>query len=256
MKQLIVNNLPEKSYARNEAINTLCTNLAFCGTDVRRVVVTSAHADEGKSTISVEIMRKMAELSHSVVLVDADLRKSVLTSNYNLQFPDEAKLGLAHYLAGRANMDEVLYQTNIPGAYMVPVGRTVSNPLQLLSSGRFGELMDYLANGADYVIVDAPPLGTVIDAARISQSCDGALIIVEYNAVHRRELQSVKQQLEQAGCPILGTAITKVDYSDYMSKRYYYKSYYYKSGYKKYGYYSHAYAKEQKESPFKREKHS
>ena len=234
MKQMRINHLPDWTYARGEAINMLCTNLTFSGADVRRIVVTSAHASEGKTTISMEIMRKMAELYHSVVLVDADLRKSVLSASYDLQFSDPQPMGLAHYLAGRCEMDDVLYQTNIPGAYMVPVGRTVSNPLQLLNSARFPEMLSKLARMADYVIVDAPPLVAVIDGAQIGKSCDGALIVVEYNSVHRRELQDVKKQLEQSGCPILGVAMTKVDYSDYMSKKYYYKSYYYKSGYKRY----------------------
>lgn len=226
MKQVVINKLPSKSYARSEAINILCTNLSFAGSNVRKIMVTSTHAGEGKSTVAIECMRKMAELSHSAVLVDADLRRSALVSSYGLQFPDSRGKGLAHYLVGRAQIDDILYETNVPGAYMVPVGRTVSNPLQLLNLDRFRELLESLAEKMDYVLVDTPPLGLVIDAAEIAKSCDGSLIVVDYNTVHRRELQDVKSQLEQTGCPILGVALNKVDYNDYMSKKYYHKSYY------------------------------
>lgn len=233
MKKIVIGNLPEWDYARSEAINMFCTNLSFSGNGIKKILITSSHAGEGKSTIAIDATRKIAELCHSVVLVDADMRKSVIAAEYDIQYPDDSQKGLAHYLAGRAEIEDVLYETNIPGAYMVPVGRTVSNPLQLLNTDRFWKLMDYLAKAADYVLVDTPPLGMVIDAAEIAKSCDGSVIVVDYNAVHRRELQDVKAQLEQTGCPILGAVLNRVKYNDYMSKRYYYRSHYY-NGYHKY----------------------
>ena len=78
----------------------------------------------------------------------------------------------------------------------------------------------------DYVVVDAPPVGLVIDAAQIAKSCDGTLIVVNYNTVRRQALIDVKQQLEQTGCPILGVALNMVEYNDYLSRKYYYKAYY------------------------------
>ena len=78
----------------------------------------------------------------------------------------------------------------------------------------------------DYVIVDAPPLGAIIDAAEIAKSCDGTLIVVNYDSVRRQELINVKEQLEQTECPILGTVLNMVEFDNYLSKKYYYKSYY------------------------------
>ena len=135
------------------------------------------------------------------------------------------KWGLAHYLAGKVDMDDVIYSTNIEGAYMIPVGREVSNPLPLLNSQRLEMLLNELAQQADYVLVDAPPVGTVIDGAQIAKSCDGTLLVVSYNTVRRQELMDVQAQLEQTGCPILGTALNMVAYDSYLSKKYYYKSY-------------------------------
>lgn len=239
MKGLTICRFPALSYACSEAINTLCTNLSFTGENMKRIMITSSHAAEGKSFLAMNVMRTMARLGKSVVLVDADLRRSAIMAHYGVQGENEKEpvKGLSHFLAGMVSEDEILYHTGIEGAYMIPVGRAVSNPLPLLVSPRFGELLERLARQVDYVIVDAPPLGAVIDAAEIAKACDGSLIVVGSNAVHKRELIGVKEQLEQTGCPILGTVLNQVEFDNYMSRKYYYyKSY----GYKKYGSYYYA----------------
>lgn len=233
MNRVSIGRFPPLSYASGEAVNTLCTNLSFSGENIRKIMITSCHASEGKSYLSMNIMRTMAELGKTVALVDADLRRSMISAKYGLQFPDpKRKWGLAHFLTGKASEADIVYQTNIAGAYIVPVGREVSNPLPLLNSYRLEQLLNHLAQQVDYVIVDAPPVGTVIDAAQIAKSCDGTLIAVSYNAVHRQELIDVKEQLEQTECPILGTVLNMVEYNRYLGKKYYYKSYY--SNYERY----------------------
>ncbi len=227
MKKLTINRFPPLSYACGEAVNTLCTNLSFSGVNIRKIMITSCHPSEGKSFVSMNVMRTIAKLGKTVAFVDADLRRSMISSKYDLLFADpERKWGLAHLLAGKVGAEDVIYQTNIPGAYMLPAGREVSNPLPLLNSARFGQVLDELAQRVDYVIVDAPPLGTVIDGAQIAKSCDGTLIVVNYNSVRRQELIDIREQMEQTGCPILGTVLNMVEYDNYLSKKYYYKSYY------------------------------
>lgn len=227
MNRLSVTRFPLLGYACGEAMNTLCTNLSFSGENVRKIMVTSCHAAEGKSYLSMNIMRTMAKLGKTVALVDADLRRSVISAKYGLRFAEpEHPWGLAHFLAGKVKEDDVIYQTDITGAYMVPVGREVSNPLPLLNSPRFDQLLETLTRLADYVIVDAPPVGTVIDGAQIAKSCDGTLIVVSYNGVRRQELLDAKEQLEQTERPILGAVLNMVEYDNYLSRRYGYKSYY------------------------------
>jgi len=227
MRNIKIKRFPVLNYACAEAINTLCINLSFSGEDVRKIMITSSHASEGKSFLAMNIMRTMAKMGRTVALVDADLRRSSISSHYGLQAVDgKSIVGLAHLLAGRASEEEVIYSTDIPGAYIVPVGRDISNPLPLLNSVRFTKLLDHLAQRADYVIVDAPPVGTVIDAAQIAKSCDGTLVAVGYNSVHRQELLDVKAQLEQTGVQILGCVLNLVEYDSYVNRKYYYKSYY------------------------------
>lgn len=238
MKRVTIGHFPQMSYARSESINMLCTNLSFAGAQTKVIMVTSCRENEGKSTTVIETMRKMAELGHSVVLVDADLRKSVIKETYQLEFSQEEDAGLAHYLSGQAAMEDILYETDIDGAYIVPVGRNVADPMGLLTSDRFKELISWLAASADYVLVDTPPLGMVIDSAEIAKSCDGSVIVVSYNKIHRKELLGVKEQLEKTGRPILGVVLYAVDFDNYMNKMYYNRSKYgYGYGYGgKYGY--------------------
>ena len=154
-----------------------------------------------------------------------------MTSKYWLKFEDEQnRFGLAHYLAGLADLERVVYETNLENAWMVPVGRTVTNPMPLLNSKRFEALLNYLAQEMDYVIVDVPPTGVVVDSSEIAKSCDGVLLVVDYDKVHGKEFADVKSQMEQTGCPILGAVLNQVKMNAFMSRKYYFKT--------KYGYYS------------------
>lgn len=226
MKSIDIRRFPPLSYAGQEAINTLCTNLSFAGEGVKKIMITSSHASEGKSYLAMNIMRTMAKYGKRVAFVDADLRRSFIYKHYDVHFEDEEnKVGLAHLLAGMTDEKNVIYQTSMQGTLFVPVGREVSNPMPLLNSPRFGQLLNNLAADVDYVLVDAPPIGTVIDAAEIAKSCDGTLLVVSYNNVTRREVLDAKLQLEQTGCPILGTVLNMVAFDNYINRKYYYKSY-------------------------------
>lgn len=225
MNSVTIRNLKELSYAANEAMNTLCTNITFAGEDMKKVMITSCHASEGKSFISMNVVRTMAAMGKRVVLVDCDLRKSMIARN-NLVLGEGPGYGSSHYLAGMASIDEVLYSTNIRNLYIVPCSKTVTNSLPLVSSPRLPKLLNALATKLDYVIVDSPPVGLLIDAARIASSCSGTVLVVSYNNVRRKELIEAKEQIEQSGCPILGTVINQADFSDYVGRKYYYNKYY------------------------------
>ncbi len=234
MNALTLHQFPSPSDACSEAINMLCTNLSFSGENVKRVMVTSCHASEGKSYLSMNILRTMAKLGRRVVMVDCDLRRSSIIEHYGIQFQGiENPPGLSHLLAGMAEENDVIYETDIPGAYLVPAGKNVTNSLPLLNSARFQALMQSLGGQFDYVIADAPPIGIVIDAAQIAKYCDGTLLVIGYNTVRRPELLDAKAQIAQTGCPILGTVINMVEYDSFLSRKYGYKSYYSDSHYQK-----------------------
>lgn len=234
MRQATINKLDPLDYAGTEAINTICTNLTFAGRSVKKVVFTSNSMAEGKSYLVMQIMQNLARRGKRVVLVDADMRRSFLVKRHRIE-TDGEMLGLAHFLVGQCSLGDALYETNIYGACIIPAGRDVSNPMSLLDAQYFADMLDDLAANFDIVLVDAPPVGMVIDAAEIAAHCDGTVLVVEYSRTHLRELQECKAQMEQSGKPILGCILNKVKFDTISSKKYYNKGYYhhYTSGYYK-----------------------
>lgn len=227
MNSLEFTRFPELSYSVTEAVNTLCTNLMFLGKDKKKIMMTSCHASEGKSFMSLCLLRTLASLGKSVVLVDADLRRSQSAAVYGMRMHSENRYGTTHYLAGMCEAEDVVYTTDVPNAYLVPVGRTVTNSLQLLTNSRLSELLAKLEKTYDYVLVDAPPVGVIIDAAEIAKSCDETIFVIKYNSIARKELLEAKQQIERAGCDVLGAVLNEVDVNTLSNKKYYYnKSYY------------------------------
>ena len=217
-------------YQLSEAMNTLCTNLSLAGGDIRKILITSCHPQEGKSFIAMNLMRAMAGVGKKVVLVDADIRASLLQRTYDIQLrgTDKKYLGLCGYLSGLCDIEDIVGRTNIQGAHMILSGRVVMNSFPLFNSPRLEELLNRLAAEYDIVLVDAPPVGTIIDAAKVAMQCDGALFVVESGGISVGELKSSSAQIEKTGCPILGYVLNKADGRELNGK--YYTYYYYYSG--------------------------
>lgn len=228
MNRVIISKLPKTEYATQESLNTICSNILFSGVDVKRILVTSSSAGNGKSYASILMARSFAARGMRVLLIDADLRRSQLNKKYGIKY-EVKSVGLANYLAGYSTEGEVIYATDIDNMYLIPIGRTVSNPIPFLSGERMERLMRDVKENFDIVIVDAPPIGQVVDAAQLALYCDGAILVVSYNSTTRRELLEVKQQMNKTGISILGCIINQVDYESLSAKKYYYKykSYYY-----------------------------
>lgn len=235
MKKVEVLNLPELDYATSESMNALATNLSFCGENVQSVEITSRYASEGKSTVAFNLARTYASLGKRTVFVDTDLRRSQISDRYDLQFEEENPNGLAHYLSGKCEIQDVLYAVNAKNLYMVPVGRTVSASLQLLSSKRMNTLMEALRQIFDIIIVDTPPMGAIVDALEIAKHCDGSLIVVGYNQGRSRDLLELKDSLERSGSRVFGTVLNNVPNKALSGRKFYSGyGYYYRSYYNKY----------------------
>ena len=201
-----------------EAFKTLRSNVEFCGSDVKIVAVTSCTPHEGKTSVAMEMAKAFAEAGNRTLLIDADMRKSVLVGRYKT---GAIKYGLSHCLVGKYRYSDAMCQTNISRLYMVFSGPVPPNPSELLGSDRFVDMLNVMRTAFDYIIVDTPPLGSVIDAAVASKYCDGTVLVVESNAVNYRFAQKVKEQLDKAGSRVLGVVLNKVD----LSKKGYYGQY-------------------------------
>ena len=245
MNHIEITNFPKLDYACNEAMNTLCTNLFYCGDNIRSVLITSRHEQEGKSSVAINMMRTIASCGKRVVLVDADLRCSVLGSRYRFAYEKDGGNGLAEYLAGMCPLDNVLYKTNLDNAYIVSSGREVMNSLQLLSSPRYKEMMDALREQFDVVLVDSPPAGIIVDAIEVAKYCDGALLVVACNTGRRQEIDEVAKNIRKTGCKVLGAVLNNVNFNSFQNRRYYYRSGKYSSYYR----YNMGYKRDEEKEP-------
>ena len=223
-------------YAKAEAFKTLRTNLLFSGKDVKVITVTSCTANEGKSSLCIELAKNMAQVDKKVLLLDADLRKSVVVSKYT---EATGVSGLSEYLSGQKTLDDVLYATQYEGFDIIFAGQYPPNPVDLLSSDALKELIRYGREHYDYVLIDTAPLGLVIDAAVTSSLSDGALLVIGENSISYRFAQMVKEQIEKSGCRVLGVVLNLIGTG---SSSYYYR-YYDRRYYGKYGKYYYRYQK-------------
>jgi capsular exopolysaccharide synthesis family protein len=208
MKKVTMN-LPEvKDYRLTEGLNQLKTNLAFCGKDIKVITITSSVQNEGKSLVAFDLSKTMAESGKKILMVDADLRKSVLAAKYHIQGIDK---GLSHYLTGQTEIEDIIYETETEGFYLSVAGPLSPDPTSLLDSDQFQKFIDKVREDYDYVIIDAPPLGVVIDAAIIGKYCDGAVLVIEQGVIKRKVVQDVIKQLKRGKVRILGAVLNKVD---------------------------------------------
>lgn len=226
MDKIAVNNRVSKKFQTAEAMKTLRTNILFSGADIQTIALTSYSAAEGKSTVAFQLAASMAQTGKRVLLLDADLRGSVLANRLKVR---GAVKGLSHYLSGMANANELLYETDVAGMYIMFAGPRVPNAAELLGSKSFPTLITALKDVFDYIIVDAAPLGQVIDCAVMAPSLDGVLMVVDANHNSYKLEQRIKAQLEKSGGKILGVVLNRVDFKD--KQGYYGKAYGYGYGY-------------------------
>ena len=198
----------EENYFMREAFNTLRTKILFSGRDIKTIVVTSCMAHEGKTTVTYELARSLAEFGKHVLLVDSDLRKSVMVSRYT---KERGIVGLSQLLSGQVTCEQAVYNTQFENLDIIFAGPYPPNPTELVGSEAFKELLEMQRVSYDYIFVDAPPLGLVIDAAVMASACDAAILVMGAGRVKYRLAQDVKDQLQRSGCKILGVVLNQID---------------------------------------------
>lgn len=230
MLNINLDKITDLDFKTREAYKTLRTNVQFCGNDVKIISLTSCVPNEGKSMVSFNLAISMAETGKKVLFIDADLRKSVLIGRYKI---NKAIKGLTQYLSGVEQLDDVRYSTNVKNMDLILSGPVPPNPAELLNNEKFTKLLETARKEYDYVIIDTPPIGQVIDPAIVAQQTDGVIFLISQANISYKYAQKQIEQMRKSGCRILGAVLNKVDPEE---KGGYYGGYYDKYSKKGYGY--------------------
>ncbi|MFK5646111.1 polysaccharide biosynthesis tyrosine autokinase [Ornithinimicrobium sp. LYQ121] len=207
---------------RAEAFRALRTNLMYLDPDDQPTVmmVTSSVPGEGKSTTAANLALTIAETGSTICLIEGDLRRPRLLDYMGL----ENAVGVTDVIVGRAELEDVL-QPYVEGLQVLGCGPVPPNPSELLGSAAMERLLERLKQQFDFVLIDAPPLLAVTDAAILSTLTDGALVVVGADVVRRDELERALATLERVGGKVLGLVANRLPAQGPDAYRYSYGDY-------------------------------
>jgi receptor protein-tyrosine kinase len=205
---------------RGEAFRMLRTNLQFLDldSDPKSLVITSAVAGEGKTTTSTNLAVALAQAGRRVLLVDGDLRRPRVAGVLGL----ESKIGLTTVLVGRTQLEDSIQRHEGSGIYFLACGPTPPNPSEILQSRATHDLLRRLRDQFDAVIIDAPPLLPVADAAILATAADGAIIVARHGKTKKDQLKASAQRLDQVGAKLFGVVVNMIPKRFANSYYYYY----------------------------------
>jgi capsular exopolysaccharide synthesis family protein len=188
---------------RAEAVRMVRTNLQFVDVDnpPRCVVITSSLPEEGKTTTACNLAITFALSGQKVCIIDGDLRRPKVADYFGI----EGSIGLTNLLAGQNKLNEVFVKWNRGLVMVLPAGPVPPNPSELLGSKSMATLLEFLSTRFDVVIIDAPPLLPVTDAAILAAVSDGAVLVVRHGKTSRTEVVRAAESLRSVNAKLLGT---------------------------------------------------
>jgi polysaccharide biosynthesis transport protein len=221
----------------SESIRTIRTSILMSALDSAKkiIVITSSVPEEGKTTVSFNLSCALAQVKR-VLLVDADLRRPKVSRVIGL---DKDAKGLSHLVSGVATVSECIVKHEQGGFHILTAGFVPPNPLEMLSSVKFQDVIEKLKEAFDIILIDSPPVQLVSDALVLSQLADTVLYVVKADATPYPLARSGLRRLAMADAPILGVVLNQLDLEK--AEKYYgeYSGYGRYRGYK--GYYAYGY---------------
>jgi succinoglycan biosynthesis transport protein ExoP len=215
----------EMQSAGSQAYRKLRTHLIFSqgGQPPRTLLVTSASASEGKTTVCANLATTFAQQGLRVVLIDGDMRRPRLHG----LFTQARSPGLSDLLEGEAAVGEVVRDTTVPNLSLIPAGRLVPHVSELLGGAAMGRLMRELNAEYDLVVVDTPPVLAAADAEILGAQADAVLVVVRAGKTERQSAHYAMQQLRAVGAQIVGAVLNDPDQkiAGYGKYAYYYDYY-------------------------------
>lgn len=210
-----------------EAFRSLRTNLEFSGIDnpIKTLIVTSADASDGKSTIAVNLAIAFVQAEKKVVLLDADLRSPGIHTFMGI--PEKPGLGDV-FLDRLSIYDAVYYWKENKKLAMIPAGTMPPNPAELLGSKKMSQILESLKEVADIIIIDSAP-AIVSDAMIISLKADSVLFVVDSGKTRRKHAKHIVEQFDRVGANIIGITLNRIPIGSTYYLNYNYMPYYYEN---------------------------
>lgn len=211
--------------AFSEAMRGLRTSVIFSSAadGSRTVMVTSTAPSEGKTVVASNLADALAQAEQRTLLIDGDLRRPRVHETF--EFAQEP--GLSNVLVGAVSIQSALRRTNSPFLTVLPAGLIPPNPAELLGSKKYLRLLEELGKDYDWIIVDAPPVMAVTDAAVIANGVGGVVFVVGSEMTPRRTAQTALEQLVGARAKIIGAVLNRV----HVERHAYYYAQYYRKDY-------------------------
>ena len=205
---LITKNDPQSGIS--EQYRTVRTNLKFSFLDpnFKILAVMSALPSEGKSTVSANLAVTWAEEKKRVLLIDADLRRPTVHRTFNVS----NRYGLSNIITSSANtvnISEMIDKTEIKNLDVLTSGPTPPNPAELLGSDRLSQLLNFLKEKYDFIILDAPPVDTVTDGQVVASRADGVALVVPQGIATKDAVMRAVKLLQRVKANILGVIMNR-----------------------------------------------
>ena len=193
---------------RAEAFRALRTNLQFVDAahEIRTIAVTSSLPGEGKTTTAANLGVTMAEAGSSVCIIEADLRRPRLLDYLGM----DGTVGLTNVLIGEADLDDVLQPFGTGRMEILGAGPIPPNPSELLGSPQMRHTLDDLERRFDYVLLDAPPVLPVTDAAVLGRICDGTILVAGSGVIKKEHLSRALEALGRVNASVLGIIVNRI----------------------------------------------
>lgn len=212
-----------------EALRSLRTSLHFAMMESKNnlIAISGPSPGVGKSFISVNLAAVLAQSGKKVLIIDADMRKGYLQTQFGMQWDD----GLSDYLSGRLNLEQVTKHSQVQDLDVITRGQIPPNPSELLMHSNFSKLVEEIKSKYDIVIIDTPPILAVTDPAIVSAHTGTTLLVTRFGQNHAREIELTRNRFEQNGIDVKGVVFNGVLRKASNAYGYYgYYNYEYKSG--------------------------
>jgi len=218
--------------AGSEAFRRLRSNIEYSAVDTpqKLITITSSKPEEGKSLISSNLAVTFSQYGQKTLLIDADLRKPVIHKMFGLN----RSPGLSEIVFDKVNLQDAVTKIEIPNLDILTSGIQIPDPVDIMGSKKFRNLINEFQKAYDIIILDTPPIQVVSDVLPLAVLSDGVILIARADKTEFELIKQSRADLEDIGAKVLGTVLNGFDFSKNNPYYKYNYNYKYKHAYKDY----------------------